>query len=98
MIAWVASFPRSPESGACGCLARNEPADQDPRGLPLVEDAKLPSFAELHATDERFFRRDITGSHRDELPIDLAELFWSLPDNANAMHMLGYGDAHPPEH
>ena len=53
-------------------------------------DATVPSFAELHATDPAFFRRGRTGTHRDELPADLHESFWSHPDNAAAMTLLGY--------
>jgi hypothetical protein len=54
-------------------------------------DAALPSFADLHTTDNRFFRRGVTGSHRDELPRDLEALFWAQPDNAAAMARLGWG-------
>jgi hypothetical protein len=57
-----------------------------------VEGGVVPSFAELHAHDDRFFRRGRTGSHRDELPPDLADAFWAKADNATAMAVLGYGD------
>jgi hypothetical protein len=53
-------------------------------------DASIPSFAELRRTDDRFFRRGSTGTHRDELPGDLHRLFWSQPDNRAAMRLLGY--------
>jgi hypothetical protein len=55
-----------------------------------TDDASVPSFAELQEIDSGFFRRGRTGSHRDELPDDLHELFWSLPDNRAAMELLGY--------
>jgi hypothetical protein len=53
--------------------------------------ATVPSFADLHATDPMFFRRGHTGTHRDELPDDLHQLFLSRPDNTTAMALLGYG-------
>jgi Sulfotransferase domain len=61
--------------------------------LPLseVEDREAPAFAELHHVDPKFFRRGRTGSHGDELPADLHDLFWSRPDNVAAMALLGYG-------
>jgi hypothetical protein len=48
-----------------------------------------PSFAELRQGDGKFFRRGIVGSHRDEMPEALHELFWSRPDNVAAMRLLG---------
>ena len=54
-------------------------------------DARLPTFAELRLVDDRFFRRGHTGTHLDEMPDDLHQLFWSRPDNAAAMRLLGYG-------
>jgi hypothetical protein len=48
-----------------------------------------PGFAELRGADGLFFRRGVVGSHRDEMPEELHELFWSRPDNAAAMAMLG---------
>lgn len=62
----------------------------DARPLP---DSRIPSFAELQRTDERFFRRGRTGTHRDELPDELHELFWSIPENRAAMRLLGYDGA-----
>lgn len=56
---------------------------------PLVA-AEVPDFAELRAADGSFFRRGVVGSHRDELPDDLHELFWSRPENGAAMAMLGF--------
>jgi hypothetical protein len=50
----------------------------------------VPSFEELHAIDSGFFRRGRAGTHVDELPDDLHELFWSRPDNRAAMALLGY--------
>lgn len=55
-----------------------------------VDGATVPTFAELQQTDSGFFRRGRTGSHRDELPNDLHELYWSVPDNRAAMDLLGY--------
>lgn len=59
--------------------------------IPLRAGAVLPSFSELQKVDDRFFRRGLTGSHRDELPEDLHALFWSQPDNRAAMDLLGLG-------
>ena len=73
----------TPEAAADRALAVVAPA------LRPLPDARLPTFAELHAADGGFFRRGITGSHRDELPDDLHELFWSQPGNAAAMALLG---------
>lgn len=50
---------------------------------------EAPDFAELRVADGSFFRRGVVGSHRDEMPDDLHELYWSRPDNAAAMAMLG---------
>jgi hypothetical protein len=55
--------------------------------------AEVPDFAELRTADGLFFRRGIVGSHRDEMPGELHELFWSRPGNAAAMVMLGYARA-----
>jgi len=57
-----------------------------------IEGAEAPDFAALRERDALFFRRGIVGSHRDELPDELHELFWSRPGNAAAMALLGYGD------
>jgi hypothetical protein len=51
--------------------------------------AVVPSFAELHELDAQFFRRGVVGTHRDELPDGLHAQFWSQPDNATAMALLG---------
>jgi hypothetical protein len=68
-----------------------------PKLGPLA-DAQIPSFAELQQADDRFFRRGLTATHRDELPDELHRLFWAQPDNATAMQLLGYevpiGDAY----
>lgn len=58
--------------------------------LRRLEDAEAPDFATLRRSDARFFRRGVVGSHRDELPPDLHELFWSRPGNAEAMAQLGF--------
>lgn len=51
--------------------------------------APIPSFTDLHRMDPAFFRRGTTGTHRDEMPPDLHNLFWSRPDNREAMEALG---------
>jgi hypothetical protein len=51
--------------------------------------AAIPPFAELRKLDADFFRRGKTGTHADEFPPDLLELFWSRPDNRKAMTLLG---------
>ena len=56
---------------------------------PVLAGAEPPDFAVLRQTDPRFFRRGVVGSHHDELPPDLHELFWSRPGNAEAMELLG---------
>ncbi|SNR58378.1 sulfotransferase domain-containing protein [Actinoplanes regularis] len=58
--------------------------------LMLRPDAGIPSLEELRHHDNRFFRRGRTGSHHDELPTELHQLFWSRPDNRAAMQLLGY--------
>ena len=54
-------------------------------------ESDIPSFHELHSIDETFFRQGVAGSHRDEMPRELQELFWAQPENALAMQRLGYG-------
>lgn len=75
-----------------------EPADAVERVVTALvpqlvprADAVIPSFAQLQQADDRFFRRGVTGTHRDELPADLHRLFWSLPNNVAAMRLVGYG-------
>ncbi|MET7336804.1 sulfotransferase domain-containing protein [Nonomuraea sp. NPDC005650] len=58
--------------------------------LRPLPDARIPTFAELHQVDAGFFRRGHTGTHADELPEELHQLFWSRPDNVTAMELLGY--------
>lgn len=58
--------------------------------VPPVDGAETPDFAALRGADGRFFRRGVVGSHRDELPAELNELFWSRSGNAEAMALLGY--------
>ena len=60
-----------------------------PEVQPLAG-AEAPDFVALRETDALFFRRGVVGSHRDELPTDLHELFWSRPGNAEAMALLGF--------
>ena len=52
-------------------------------------DAQVPSFDALRAIDSVFFRRGVAGAHRDEMSEELHALFWSRPENAAAMRMLG---------
>lgn len=59
--------------------------------LPSRTDVSLPTFGELRQFDPRFFRRGTTSTHRDEMPAELEELFWSYEDNREAMNRLGYG-------
>jgi hypothetical protein len=53
-------------------------------------EAAVPSLDELRGHDDLFFRRGRTGSHSDELPPELHQLFWSRIDNQAAMALLGY--------
>lgn len=57
--------------------------------LRPVEGACAPEFATLRETDDKFFRRGLVGSYRDELPSELHARFWSRPDNLAAMALLG---------
>ncbi len=58
--------------------------------LGLRPEGAVPSLDELKGHDELFFRRGRIGSHRDELPTELHQLFWSRPENQEAMALLGY--------
>jgi len=58
--------------------------------LQLRAKPQIPSFAELQMVDPLFFRRGVIGTHRNELPDDLHSLFWSRPENRDAMSLLGY--------
>ena len=58
--------------------------------LRLRATPQIPSFAELKTVDPLFFRRGVVGAHRNELPDDLHSLFWSHPENRDAMSLLGY--------
>jgi len=60
--------------------------------LVPTTDAAIPGFADLHAIDPTFFRRGVVGSHADEMPAELHDLFWAQPENAAAMQLLGYRD------
>lgn len=96
VLSWLR--PRAPHR----VLLRYEDLIRDPRSTvaatladllpqPPPETAgHIPSFADLQRTDILFFRRGRTGSHQDELPDHLHELFWSRADNAAAMELLGY--------
>jgi hypothetical protein len=64
--------------------------------LDLAATAAVPSFAELHQLDDRFFRRGFTGTYRDELPENLHWAFWAQPGNAAAMALLGWKDSTEP--
>jgi hypothetical protein len=88
VLSWVK--PPAPQR----VLLRYEDLVHEPRGSghEAVADAVIPSFADLHGVDPRFFRRGRTGTYRDELPPDLHRLFWSRPENVEAMAILGYPD------
>lgn len=66
--------------------------------LPSSKNPYIPSFPELQKIDSQFFRRGACQSHRDEMPPELAELFWAQTENATAMLRLQYsretGDIH----
>jgi hypothetical protein len=55
-----------------------------------MQAAPIPSFKDLQEHDPAFFRAGKTGTHRTELPTALHDLFWQQPENAIAMHRLGY--------
>lgn len=55
-----------------------------------VEGDKVPSFDELHSSYSDSFRRGKIGSYQDEMNHELHELFWSVPENVEAMQRLGY--------
>jgi hypothetical protein len=78
----LAAQPRAVAQGALAAVV--------PHLRPLAG-ARIPSFDELRRTDDRFFRRGRTGSHRDEMPSDLHAHFLSREDNAAALRLLGYG-------
>jgi hypothetical protein len=59
-------------------------------GLEPATAAAIPTFAELHQVDGRFFRRGFSGTYCDELPEDLHQTFWAQPGNAVAMALLGW--------
>jgi Sulfotransferase domain len=58
--------------------------------LPRRSGDRLPDFGDLRAVDGGFFRRGASGSHRDEMPAHLHDLFWAQPDNVDAMRLLGW--------
>lgn len=39
--------------------------------------------------DDGFFRRGMNGCYLDEMPNELHVHFWSIPDNATAMTLVG---------
>lgn len=52
-------------------------------------EAAIPTFTELKQVDDGFFRRGQTGTYLDEMPDQLQDRFWSIPDNAAAMTLIG---------
>lgn len=76
----LVSDPRAAARRAMGAMAPD---------IALLEGVELPTFDELRRVDDSFFRRGVIGSHRDELPDDLHELFWSKAENGEAMALLG---------
>ncbi|WP_127505940.1 sulfotransferase domain-containing protein [Actinoplanes solisilvae] len=75
---------RDPQAAVNPIIATVAPA------LGLLPQAAIPSLDELRRHDALFFRRGRTGSHQDELPVELHQLFWSQADNQAAMNLLGY--------
>ncbi len=49
-----------------------------------------PTFEELQTVNNLFFRRGTVGSHKNEMPDDLHDLFWQQPEHSEAMRLLGY--------
>lgn len=58
--------------------------------LVPIEGEIVPDFSELHSIDGEFFRRGMAGSYRDEMPPEVQDLFWQVPENTEAMARLGY--------
>ncbi len=58
---------------------------------PKRADGAAPSFAELNAVHQDFFRRGVVGSYRDEMLPETLARFWAQPHHAEAMALLGYG-------
>lgn len=56
--------------------------------LPFFEDARIPTFKQLHDKSGTFFRRGIVGSHRDEMPSEMQRVF--MQHNGEAMEAYGY--------
>ena len=52
-------------------------------------EAAIPTFTELKQVDDGFFRRGQTGTYLDEMPNELQDRFWSIPDNAAAISHEG---------
>ncbi|MFI7632988.1 sulfotransferase domain-containing protein [Nonomuraea sp. NPDC049400] len=100
---WAEHVLRWNVSTSCSSVAlvRYEDLVSDPVGiaeqavaavLPGASriDGQVPTFGELQTADPGFFRRGVAGSHHDELPDRLQDLFWSCPLNVEAMNLLGY--------
>jgi sulfotransferase family protein len=64
--------------------------------LRMRSESTVPTFDELHQLDPQFFRRGLNGTHRDEMPADLEDLFWSYDDNRAAMLRLGHEPGRAP--
>lgn len=75
---------RDPHAAVAPIIATVAPA------LALRPEPAVPSFDELRAHDNQFFRRGHTGTHQQELSAEMHQLFWSRPDNRAAMALLGY--------
>jgi hypothetical protein len=75
---------RDPRAAVTPIIATLTPA------FAVRPNTAIPSLDELRRHDDRFFRRGRTGSHHDELPADLHQLFWSRADSRAAMTLLGY--------
>jgi hypothetical protein len=58
--------------------------------LTPLDRAQIPSFAQLQTVDDRSFRAGASGSHLIDLPEELCQLFWTQPENREAMQLLNY--------
>jgi hypothetical protein len=61
-----------------------------PTDLVADKNACIPSFSDLHHIDPIFFRKGAMQSYRQEMSQYLQNLFGAQPENALAMHELGY--------
>jgi hypothetical protein len=57
-------------------------------GLPELHQAQVRSFREMHSNAPAFFRKGKAGSWKEEMSLELHELFWM--HHGDAMNKLGY--------